>query len=161
MKKMFAYRRRLFFYIILLVLVGIWGRVIYTVHLYVDSDSENNNAVAFSVDKTALLDLAEGSERIPYKENFPDPFEPSSALFNQESQGHAFQIAEIELPDVEQPVFVLLGITGYTATLRDSNDELHFVKPGDWIEEVSIVEVHNNRVVADFQTKTFTIKMVP
>ena len=156
-----TYQRRLFFYALLAVLIGIWGRVIYSVYEKMEAGVDAAAGPDSIAGGSRQLSPAMETERLPYEAGFRDPFMPAAALFYKPRPVSSRTSLSVkpEPAIAEPPPLILQGITGTTATLNGSENEVYFVRPGDSVDGVKILEVKRDHVLARIANKTFPLNL--
>ena len=160
MEKIATYRRKFLFYILLVALIGIWMRVIFSVYQQVEGGEVSFEQTA-EISSQGFEVLEERASAPAYTPDFRDPFEPAASLFVRRKP----RVVKTKSPkpdnsaEREAPPLELQGITGITATIHGSDGAVHFVRPGELVEGVKILKVTPTEVLAIFANKTITLKL--
>ncbi len=154
-------KRRFLFYLLLVSVVGIWGRVIVSLQQQVEVD-DDVILESWNSDKMPFPSTRMVSEAKSFSTDFRDPFEPPRLLFNiQVMSAKKKQPAKKKNKTVDFPRLILHGITGATATLRDDKNEVYFVAQGEFVEGVEILKVEQDRVRVRYENQLVTLKLNP
>lgn len=155
-----TYRRRFLFNLLLVALVGIWASVFITVFEQVDGSEALQSGATVSVEQKPIEGAGPSPRVQPYSSDYKDPFEPAASVFFQPQPVNSRKDIAVQ-ENKGLPQITLLGITGITATVNGSNDLVYFVKPGDSVEGVQILQVIHDHVLAKYEEQTLTLKIKP
>lgn len=158
-------QKRLFFYALLVLCLGIWGYVLFQMEGGLHEDEEGTGAPAVPSAPGRMPGLAPvmaGAE-VRYDSSFRDPFAPPAALFGLMTKT---PIQSRPRPDPNQvaaaptpPPLTLGGIVGETALLHDEAGAVHIGRVGERAGAVRILEVQHDHVVIHFEGRSHTLRL--
>ena len=159
-------QKRMFFYVLLVLCLGIWGYALFQIEggLYEDEEGPGAPTATPIPVRTPGLAPVTASAEVRYDSSFRDPFAPSAALFTRTTKGPGRQSKP--RPEATQPAaaptpppLTLNGIIGETALLRDEAGAVHISRAGEHAGDAQILEVRRNHVVIRFEGRSHTLRL--
>ena len=159
-------QKRTFFYMLLVLCLGIWGYALFQMGDSLYGDEEGSSApmtTPISVRRSGLAPVTT-SATVRYDSSFRDPFAPPAALFTLATKA----LGEQDKPPLGPkppaaaptlPPLTLSGIVGETALLHDKAGTVHISRAGERAGDVQILEVRRDHVVIRFEGRSHTLRL--
>ena len=158
-------QKRMFFYMLLVLCLGIWGYALFQMGGGLYGDEEGISApmaTPIAVHRPGPAPVT-ASTTVRYDSSFRDPFAPPAALFARTTKAPRQQ--NKPLPEPKQPAaptpppVTLSGIVGETALLHDKAGTVHISRAGEHAGGVEILEVRRDLVVIRFEGRSHTLRL--
>ena len=159
-------QKRTFFYMLLVLCLGIWGYALFQMGGGLYGDEEGISApmtTPIPVRRSEPAPVTASAE-VRYDSSFRDPFAPPAALFTLTTKALARQ--NKPPPEPKQPAaaptpppLTLSGIVGETALLHDKAGTVHISRAGERAGGVQILEVRHDHVVIRFDGRSHTLRL--
>ena len=158
-------RKRMLFYGLLVLCLGIWGYVLFQMGSSLHEEEESTDVPVIT--PTSVLRPRPAPvttpEEIPYDSSFRDPFAVPAALFTlaKKMTGPSAPRSEPQQPAAAPapPPLTLSGIVGETMLLHDKAGAVHIGRVGERAGAVQILEVRPDHVVIRFEGLSHTLRL--
>ena len=158
--------KRLFFYALLALCLGIWGYVFFQMSSDPHENEKEIDALMASQIPMQISGPAPVAARaeVRYDSSFRDPFASPVALFalTTKAPNQSAPSPEPKPPAAApmSPPLTLSGIVGATALLHDKAGVVHIGRAGDRAGAVQILEVRHDHVVIHFEGRSHTLRLM-
>lgn len=152
------------FYVLLVVVVGVWSLVLYMLLsglAKVQDDAVATSEGAASIEINSQEYVEQRTARI-YTANYRNPFEPPPVLLAPPPAVAAKDTSEAPAaPPPTPPELYLKGIVGPTAILADAEGAIYFARSGEEVLGVRIRQVKQAAVQALYEENAYTLLLFP
>ena len=143
------------FYVLLVVLLFVWGKVFYDI---AESIPEEEAHLTALTDTSAQSLPGITASDLVFKDSLKDPFAVPQALFRTPKR-IVSETALPEAPKPELPSISLTGIVDGTAMIKGPDDLVLFAGVGDDVFGVTITTISPENVKGRFLGQTITLKL--
>lgn len=145
------------FYVLLGLIVLIWGKVFFDVA--VSLDQEEPPLAEFAPLSTGDTNTQKPSNYHTFSDTLRDPFAAPEALFWRPPKRVAQAPVKTQKEAPPAPALSLLGVIDDTAMLKGPGDLVLFAKAGDEVFDMKLITVAPERVTARFAGRTITLNL--